>query len=80
MRIKALDNIGHPTDKIELLVLGGTWSSYRRDYQEWFIRRCLDAMNGIDAASLLEAQELNASGERRNVGMVVECAGLDILE
>jgi elongator complex protein 3 len=72
MRIKALDNIGHPTDKIELLVLGGTWSSYRRDYQEWFIRRCLDAMNGIDAASLLEAQELNASGERRNVGMVVE--------
>lgn len=72
MRIKALENIGHPTDKIELLVLGGTWSSYRRDYQEWFIKRCLEAMNGIEAASLLEAQELNATGERRNVGLVVE--------
>jgi elongator complex protein 3 len=44
-RIAALENLGHPTDKIELLVLGGTWSSYRREYQEWFIRRCFDALN-----------------------------------
>lgn len=45
-RIRALENLGHPTDKIELLILGGTWSSYRRDYQEWFVKRCFDAMNG----------------------------------
>jgi elongator complex protein 3 len=44
-RLTALDNLGHPTDKIELLILGGTWSAYRRDYQEWFVRRCFDAMN-----------------------------------
>ena len=44
-RIRALKNLGHPTDKIELLILGGTWSSYRRDYQEWFVKRCFDAMN-----------------------------------
>jgi elongator complex protein 3 len=44
-RIAALENLGHPTDKIELLILGGTWSAYRRDYQEWFVRRCFDAMN-----------------------------------
>jgi elongator complex protein 3 len=44
-RIAALENLGHPTDKIELLILGGTWSAYRRDYQEWFIKRCFDAMN-----------------------------------
>lgn len=37
--------VGHPNDKIELLILGGTWSCYRRDYQEWFVRRCFDAMN-----------------------------------
>jgi len=71
-RIEALENIGHPADKIELLILGGTWSSYRRDYQEWFVKRCLDAMNGVEAASLAEAQALNATGERRNVGLVVE--------
>ena len=45
-RLEALQAVGHPTDKIELLILGGTWSSYRRDYQEWFIRRCFDALNG----------------------------------
>ena len=44
-RIVALANLGHPTDKIELLILGGTWSAYRRDYQEWFVKRCFDAMN-----------------------------------
>lgn len=36
-RIQALHAVGHPTDKIELLVLGGTWSAYRKDYQEWFL-------------------------------------------
>jgi elongator complex protein 3 len=44
-RIAQLKAVGHPTDKIELLILGGTWSAYRRDYQEWFIKRCFDAMN-----------------------------------
>lgn len=44
-RIEQLKSVGHPTDKIELLILGGTWSSYRRDYQEWFVKRCFDAMN-----------------------------------
>ncbi|MCK4977564.1 MAG: tRNA uridine(34) 5-carboxymethylaminomethyl modification radical SAM/GNAT enzyme Elp3, partial [Anaerolineales bacterium] len=58
-RIDTLDAIGHPTDKIELLVLGGTWSSYRRDYQEWFLQRCFDAMNGIDSTSLFDAQSIN---------------------
>lgn len=71
-RIEALERIGHPADKIELLILGGTWSSYRRDYQEWFVKRCLDAMNGQEASDLFEAQRLNASGDRRNVGLVVE--------
>ncbi len=71
-RIEALEKIGHPADKLELLILGGTWSSYRRDYQEWFVKRCLDAMNGNEAESLVEAQEVNAQGERRNVGLVVE--------
>lgn len=71
-RIQALEQIGHPAEKIELLILGGTWSSYRRDYQEWFVKRCLDAMNGEESANLVEAQEKNAVGPRRNVGLVVE--------
>ncbi len=50
-RIETLEATGHPTDKIELLILGGTWSSYRRDYQEWFIKRCFDAMNEAPLSS-----------------------------
>ena len=71
-RIETLDRLGHPVDKIELLILGGTWSSYRRSYQEWFIKRCFDAMNGTDAVDLLEAQQRNVRAERRNVGLVIE--------
>jgi elongator complex protein 3 len=47
-RINTLHTVGHPTDKIELLILGGTWSSYPAKYQEWFIKRCFEAMNEKD--------------------------------
>ena len=62
-RILALENLGHPTDKIELLILGGTWSSYRRDYQEWFIKRCFDAMNELQTGALRDhADNLETAG------------------
>jgi len=71
-RIQGLEAVGHPTDKVELLILGGTWSAYRRDYQEWFIHRCLDAMNGTDTPDLETAQSYNENAEHRNVGLVIE--------
>jgi elongator complex protein 3 len=71
-RMEALEAIGHPTDKIELLILGGTWSCYEGDYQEWFIQRCLDAMTRFDSASLKEAQRFNEEAPHRNVGLVIE--------
>ncbi|HSO27670.1 MAG TPA: tRNA uridine(34) 5-carboxymethylaminomethyl modification radical SAM/GNAT enzyme Elp3 [Anaerolineales bacterium] len=71
-RIQALQAVGHPTDKIELLILGGTWSAYRRDYQEWFVRRCLEAMNGAEAPDLPSAQLQNETARARNVGLVIE--------
>jgi elongator complex protein 3 len=71
-RIETLHTVGHPTDKIELLILGGTWSAYRADYQEWFIKRCFDAMNKVDSPTLEAAQSLNENAPHRNVGLVVE--------
>lgn len=71
-RIQALHAVGHPTDKIELLVLGGTWSSYRKDYQEWFIKRCFEALNERQFNTLAEAQNFNETAGHRNVGLVVE--------
>lgn len=71
-RLASYDAIGHPTSKIELLILGGSWTAYPADYQEKFIQRCLDAMNGVPSTSLKEAQSINESARRRNVGLVVE--------
>jgi elongator complex protein 3 len=71
-RIESLEAIGHPTDKVELLILGGTWSSYRRDYQAWFIQRCLDAMNDFESIDLNQAQQANTEAPHRNVGLVIE--------
>ena len=71
-RIEALYEIGHPTDKIELLVLGGSWTAYQDDYQTWFIKRCFDAMNGVESETLEQAQELNEQAQHKNVGLVLE--------
>jgi elongator complex protein 3 len=71
-RINSLEAVGHPTDKIELLILGGTWDAYPRDYQEEFIRRCFDAMNESDSSNLAEAHRINESCSHRNVGLVIE--------
>ncbi len=48
-RLAAFDATGHPVDKVELIVLGGTWSFYPETYQVWFVKRCLDAMNDFGA-------------------------------
>lgn len=77
-RIQAFESIGHDASKVELLILGGTWSAYSLEYREWFVRRCLDAMNtASDPAyepveSLAETQRLNMTAKHRNVGLVVE--------
>ena len=71
-RLESYAAVGHPTDKIELLILGGTFSVYPADYQEWFIRRCFDAMNEVDATTLEEAQRINETAAHRNVGLVIE--------
>ncbi|MBI9046019.1 MAG: tRNA uridine(34) 5-carboxymethylaminomethyl modification radical SAM/GNAT enzyme Elp3 [Anaerolineaceae bacterium] len=71
-RIEALEAVGHPTEKIELLILGGSWDSNPHHYQEWFIKRCFDAMNGEDSETLEAAQKLNETARHRNVGLVIE--------
>ena len=71
-RLDSYYAIGHPIDKIELLILGGSWSAYPHLYREHFVKRCFDAMNGTDSETLEEAQAKNEKAESRNVGLVVE--------
>ena len=87
-RVHAFEQIGHDASKVELLILGGTWSAYSKDYREWFVRRCLDAMNAASinngvagnsepenftaAKTLSSAKLSNAESSHRNVGLVIE--------
>jgi elongator complex protein 3 len=71
-RIEMLKIEGHPTDKIELRIVGGTWSYYPKEYQAWFIKRCFDACNKKSGRNLKEAQKLNEKAKHRMVGLSVE--------
>ncbi len=45
IRLLTYKNLGHSTEKIEIIILGGTWSFYPETYQIWFIKRIFDAMH-----------------------------------
>ncbi|KAL8446002.1 hypothetical protein Emag_004854 [Eimeria magna] len=78
-RAQTLRRNGHVVDKIEILVLGGTWSGYPQDYQEEFIRDIYYAANVFsqeeptrDPLSLEEEQTLNETASCRIVGLTLE--------
>jgi len=71
-RIEMLENEGHPTDKIELRVVGGTWSFYPKKYQTWFVKRCFDACNQKISKNPEEAHKLNEKAKHRIVGLSIE--------
>ncbi len=75
-RLQTYHNLGHPTDKIEIIILGGTWSFYPETYQIWFVLRIFDAMHdfgkGIDRRdeverALKEASKLHPDNNLTNV-------------
>ena len=49
---------GHRIDKVEMIILGGTWSFYPEDYRIWFVLRCFDAMNDFSSATAEELPEV----------------------
>jgi elongator complex protein 3 len=48
LRLEQLRHIGHPVDKVELILMGGTMTARSHDYQEWFVKRAVAAMNEYD--------------------------------
>jgi len=71
-RLDALKKIGHTTDKIELIVMGGTFSWLPKDYKIQFIKRCFDAANNKKAKDLKEAQTINETAKNRIIGITLE--------
>ena len=65
-RLTAYYNTGHPTDKIELIILGGTWSFYPETYQIWFVKRTFDALHdfGVGVNRSAEVAALLRTGSQ----------------
>ena len=59
LRLEQLRAIGHPVEKVELILMGGTMTARSHDYQEWFVKRALQAMNEYD----LDGDPAPAEGE-----------------
>jgi len=83
-RIHQLGAIGHRTDKIDLIIMGGTFTARDDGYQSSFVKGCFDAMNGAPSENLEEAHTLNETAAHRCIGMTVEtrpdCFGPDEVE
>ncbi len=81
-RLESLEKIGHPIDKIELRIIGGTWSYYPKNYQTRFITNCFAACNNkLDKRkhkikqkikSLKEEQKINENAKHRLIGITIE--------
>jgi elongator complex protein 3 len=71
-RIKQLTAIGHKVDKIELIIMGGTFPATPLRYQTRFIQRSLDAVTNRESSSLGQAEKNAEKSRIRNVGITVE--------
>lgn len=71
-RLKVLNQGGHSTNKIELIVLGGTFSLLPKKYREWFVKRCFEAANQKRSKTLPAAQKENEQSTQRIVGITIE--------
>lgn len=71
-RLKSLTAQGHPVDKVELIIIGGTFSFLPRDYQEQFVKECFDALNCKTSENLDVAKHMNETAKSRCVGLTLE--------
>ncbi len=71
-RIKAFEGMNHPTEKIELIIMGGTFLEYPKEFQYKFVKGLYDGLNNKKSKKLKEAQKINESGKHRAVALCIE--------
>ena len=71
-RIKAFKAMNHPTEKVELIIMGGTFLEYSEEFKEKFIKGCYDALNRRISETLEQAQKLNEKAKHRCVALCIE--------
>jgi len=72
VRLKSFKEMKHPTDKIELIIMGGTFLSYPEDFQYNFVKSCYDALNNKKSKTLEQAKTINETSENRCVALCIE--------
>ena len=71
-RLEQLEAIGHSTDKVDFIIMGGTFTSRLVEYQQWFVKRCYDALNKEVSQDLESAKKKNETASSRCIGLTVE--------
>lgn len=71
-RLRQYKEIGHPTDKIELIVMGGTFLAQNSRYKKEFILKLYEALNGTRCETLEDAKKINETALHRVVGLTIE--------
>lgn len=71
-RVRQLRAQGHSTEKVELIIMGGTFLSLNKKYKEDFVKNLYDALNFKESESLDEAKKENESAKQRMVGLTIE--------
>ncbi len=71
-RINQLKRTGHSTEKIELIIMGGTFLSYPLIYQKQFMLDCFNAVNKTKSNSLEKAKEKAQYSDNRFIGITFE--------
>lgn len=71
-RLEAFKVMNHPTDKVELIIMGGTFLQYPKKFQYEFVKGCYDALNGKVSKDLESAQKLNEKSKQRCVALCIE--------
>ena len=71
-RLADLVKTGHPIDKVDFIIQGGTFTARDESYQREFVKRAFDACNGFDSADLHAAQVANETARSRMIGLTIE--------
>lgn len=71
-RLRTLHQMGHVTDKVELIVLGGTWSDYPEAYQIWYMHELFHALNDMGCETAVERESETRRKQYRDAGIACE--------
>ncbi|ESO88303.1 hypothetical protein LOTGIDRAFT_193581 [Lottia gigantea] len=71
-RVEQLQQLGHSVDKVEFIVMGGTFMSLPEDYRDYFIRNLHDALSGHTSCNVNEAVKFSEKSTTKCIGITIE--------